>query len=79
MIIMTRKRFEEELDKAAQKARVEEWKTQRLDDLSNDISNMTEKIKELEGKVDCIHNDHQVIWRRIDDIQNELTRIPKCD
>lgn len=79
MVIMTRKRFEEELDKAAAKAKVDTWKEQRIDEIDNDVDDMANKIKELEAKVDSIYNDHQVIWRRIDDIQNELTRIPKCD
>lgn len=79
MVIMTRKRFEEELDRAAAKARVDTWKEQRIDEIDNDVSDMAEKIKELEAKVDSLHSSNNGIWRKIDDIQNELTRIPKCD
>ena len=79
MVIMTRKRYEEELEKVAQKARVEEWRIQRLDDLSSDIGDVQEKIKELECKTVSSHDDIRVLWNRIDQIQNELSRIPKCN
>lgn len=79
MIIMTRKRFEEELDRAAAKAKVEVWKEDRIDKIENDVDDIADKIKELESKVDSLHSSSNGIWRRIDDIQNELTRIPKCD
>ena len=79
MVIMTRKRYEEELEKVTQKARVEEWRNQRLDDMSSDIDDVQEKIKELECKTISIHDDIRVLWNRIDQIQNELSRSPKCD
>ena len=79
MVIMTKKRFRQELDKAADQARVDAWKEHRIDEIDNDVSDMAERIKTLENRADSAGSSLQSIWRQLDDIKDQLSRILKCN
>ena len=75
-MIISRKRYEEEIEKAKQEATVEQWKAQRIDELANDICELQEKVKELQYRADSAKDGFGAVWRQIDEIKHQMSRMP---